>query len=305
MISEGKQVKLDLIGVPTNSAGKKDGVAGAPDALRRAGLVEELGRVCSVVDKGNVSFSAPTTQRDTRSGIIAPDSLVSMTLGLNEAVRKSLKDSKFPLVIGGDCPVLLGCLMACREVNMRTGLLFIDGHEDAYPANQSPTGEAADMELGFALGLDVPGRLQKAIGSKPLVDAENICIMGARDRDLLHKTSVRSLDDTVRLYSDLDLLSNDIESLTEKALQQLHGNAQKVWLHIDLDVLSTESLPAVDYQQPGGLDWEQLEVLGRTAMSHGKIAGCDVTIYNPDMDPDGRFARRIVSFLGSLIASAR
>lgn len=288
---------FELIGVPTNSAGRKNGVAGAPDALPRAGLAEELGRFCDVTDRGNVSFSAPTPQRDTESAIIAPDSLVSMTIGLNEAVRKSLKDGRFPLVIGGDCPVLLGCLMACREQETRTGLLFVDGHEDAYPANQSSTGEAADMELGFALGLDVPGRLQKALGSKPLVDAGNVCIMGARDRDLLRKTNVRSLDETVNLYSDSELLRNDIKSLTKKVLQQLHSNTQKVWLHIDLDVLSTESLPAVDYQQPGGLNWEQLKLLGKTAMSHSAIAGCDVTIYNPDMDQDGRFARRIVSLV--------
>lgn len=72
--------KIDLIGVPTNSAGMNNGVAGAPDAFRGAGLVKELGRFCDVTDKGNVSFSTPTTQRDIESGIIAPDSLVSMTL---------------------------------------------------------------------------------------------------------------------------------------------------------------------------------------------------------------------------------
>lgn len=305
MVDEGKPIELDLIGVPTNSAGKRGGVAGAPEALRRAGLTETLGRSCSVHDLGNVAFSAPTTDRDKGSGIIAPDTLTSMTLGVKEAVRGALQGGRFPLVIGGDCPVLLGCLLACKESDTRTGLLFVDGHEDAYPAQQSPTGEAADMELGFALGLDVPDVLLAAIGPGPLVAAPDVCIMGARDRDVLQKTNVRSLDGTVKLYSDSALLSGGIESLTKKALQQLDGNTQRVWLHIDLDVLSTESLPAVDYQQPGGLSWEQLEVLGKTATSHGKIAGCDVTIYNPDMDPDGRLARRIVSFLGSLIASAR
>jgi arginase len=160
------------------------------------------------------------------------------------------------------------------------------------------------MELGFVLGLDVPDVLRAAIGPGSLVAAADVCIMGARDKDVLQKTGVRLLSDTVELYSDSDLLNGGIETMTRKAVKRL-DSAHRLWLHIDLDASSTESLPVVDYQQPGGLSWEQLEALGKTAMSHGGIAGCDVTIYNPDIDPDGRLARRIVSFLGSLIASAR
>lgn len=301
----GDRKHVDLIGVPTNSAGRKDGVARAPEALRRVGLVAELGRFCDIADRGNVAFSAPTTERNTESKIIAPDSLASMTLGVNTAVREALQGGRFPLVIGGDCPVLLGCLMGCREPDVRTGLLFVDGHEDAYPAHQSPTGEAADMELGFALGLQVPGQIQNVIGPGPLVAAHDVCIMGARDRGILQKTNVRSLADTVELYSDTELLYGYIEGLTTKTLLRLGRETQRLWLHIDLDVLSTDSLPAVDYRQPGGLKWEHLEMLAKTAMSSGKIAGCNVTIYNPDMDSDGRFARRIVKFLGELMTSAR
>lgn len=301
MSGHKKPLDVSLIGVPTNSAGRTDGVARAPDTLRRAGLAEELGMFCSVIDTGDVAFSAPTAARDAESGIIAPGSLASMALGVKESVSRALRRSRFPLVIGGDCPVLLGCLMGCRELGTRTGLLFVDGHEDAYPAHQSPTGEAADMELGFALGLQVPGPLQAAIGPEPLVSAEQVCIMGARDRSVLQQTNVRSLEGMVELYSDSDLVGGDIEGLIRKILQRL-GKTQRLWLHIDLDVLSTESLPAVDYRQPGGLSWEQLENLGKIIMSHGKVAGCDVTIYNPDMDPDRRFARRIVEFLAAVLA---
>jgi arginase len=208
-----------------------------------------------------------------------------------------LQSGRFPLVIGGDCPVLLGCLMAC---NGRTGLLFVDGHEDAYPAHRSPTGEAADMELGFALGLQVPEAMQKVLGPAPLVAASDVCIMGARDKGLLQKTNIRSLDGLVEMYSDSDL-GGDIEGMTRKAVERLARGREKLWLHVDLDVLSTDSMPAVDYQQPGGLSWEQLEALVKTALSCGKVAGCNVTIYNPDMDPDGRHARRIVEFLGTVL----
>jgi arginase len=184
---------------------------------------------------------------------------------------------------------------------MDAGLLFVDGHEDAYPAHKSPTGEAADMELGLALGLEVQERIQLAVGSTPLIDAPRVCIFGARDKKVIQKYGVRSLDGLVDYHDDAELRADNISALAKKALRHL-TKVNKVWLHIDLDVLSTKSLPAVDYQQPGGLSWKQLEELAGAAMSSGNVIGCNVTIYNPDLDPDRHHAKRIVKFLSTILA---
>jgi arginase len=60
------------------------------------------------------------------------------------------------------------------------GVLFVDGHEDAWPPQASPTGEAADMELGFLLGrtTELPPGLRSLI---PQVDPRRITVFGARD----------------------------------------------------------------------------------------------------------------------------
>ncbi|HET6779868.1 MAG TPA: arginase family protein [Nitrososphaera sp.] len=303
MKRKGRQ--LSLIGVPTNSAGKRNGVANAPAALRRAGLVEILGAFCQVRDEGNVSFSMPTVERDAESGIIAYSSLASMVRSVRTSVSHALKEGRFPLVIGGDCPILLGCLAASVETFGPIGLLFGDGHEDSYPPHQSPTGEAADMELGFALGLEVPDLIREAIGSVPLINAPEVCLLGPRDKKILQKTNVRSLDDdrNIEYYDDTTLRKGNIEALMSKVTRQLASKVKGLWLHVDLDVLSTRSLPAVDYQQPGGLSWSQLESLTKTALSSGNVMGLNVTIYNPDLDSDKRFAKRIVKYLQTMLAS--
>ena len=74
------------------------------------------------------------------------------------------------------------------------------------------------------------------------------------------------------------------------------------WLHVDLDVLSSEALPAVDYLQPGGLSWAELETVATTALAHPGCVGLTVTIYSPDLDPDGRHAARIAAFFATLAA---
>ena len=67
--------------------------------------------------------------------------------------------------------------------------------------------------------------------------------------------------------------------------------------------MSTEALPAIDYPQPGGLDWDELAAVATTALS-ADPHGWDVTIYNPELDPTRVHARRIVRFMGTVIERA-
>ena len=69
---------------------------------------------------------------------------------VRDAVAAARGSGRFPLLVGGDCPVILGALSALQADHGRPGLLFVDGHEDAWPPRLSPTGEAADCELGLA-----------------------------------------------------------------------------------------------------------------------------------------------------------
>ena len=77
-----------------------------------------------------------------------------MISGVDHAVGAAWALRRFPLLLGGDCPVLIGALGAAgRAAFGDIGLLFVDGHEDAWPPKTSPTGEAADTELGLVLRL--------------------------------------------------------------------------------------------------------------------------------------------------------
>jgi len=67
------------------------------------------------------------------------------------------------------------------------------------------------------------------------------------------------------------------------------------WLHVDLDVLDQSVLPAVDSPGSPGLTFEQLATLLRALRISGRIAGAEVAIYDPTLDPTGRYARDIVA----------
>jgi arginase len=143
---------LALIGVPANSSGTVDGVARSPAVLRQRGLATALARHRGFTDDGDLVLPAPVPVRGP-SGLLAEDALVTMIGQVAEAVRAARRRGWFPLLLGGDCPVILGALAALQAERNRAGLLFVDGHEDAWPPQASPSGEAADCELGLALRL--------------------------------------------------------------------------------------------------------------------------------------------------------
>ena len=286
---------IGLLGVPTNSSGKTDGVARGPMALREAGLVEAVGRHAEVRDHGDVTLPDPSPARDVDSHVIDPDGLGALVARVRDAVAPILDEGHLTLVIGGDCPLLLGCI-AAASARDGVGLLFVDGHEDAYLPAQSSTGEAADMELAFALGMANASWSTELATVLPLVVPADVRILGPRDAELLRAEGVPSLGDRVSLV-DGDHLASDPTRITAAACAAL---PDPWWFHLDLDVLSTESLPAVDYPQSGGLEWDELEDVATTALS-AHPRGWDVTIYNPDLDPERIHARRIVRFIGSVV----
>jgi arginase len=288
-------VEIGLLGVPSNSSGTADGVALAPAVLREAGLLDALGEALPVVDHGDVPSIPGGPARDAATGMIDPHGLRATVEEVRRGVAAILGEGRFPLVVGGDCPLLLGCLAASGRSGER-GLLFVDGHEDAYPPERSPTGEAADMELGIATGITDVGWWPELAAASPLVRPRDVRILGARDADQLDLDGVPSLADTVPLVDGKALVTDPARE-TSRAVTSL---AVPWWFHVDLDVLATEALPAVDYVQPGGLSWDDLDEVAEVALGAGPV-GWDVTIYNPDLDPTREHARRIVRFLGEAL----
>lgn len=298
---------VELITVGYNSAGVPGGVAAAPRALREAGLAAPRGPGVAVHDPGAVPLGLPHPQRGS-SGLLAEQALVEMVHAVRASTREALASGRLPLVVGGDCPVLLGGLAACREAWRGVGLLFVDGHEDAWPPHRSVTGEAADCELGIALGHHREALPERLRALMPVADPRATVALGPRDGAELAEYGVPSLAPDITLFRPeiLHAAHQDgtLAELVIGRLTRLHDGDRRWWLHTDLDVLSTDHLAAVDYPQPGGLTWTQLRIITRTALAHPGCAGWTVTIYNPDLDPGRAAAPRIVEFVHDCLAAA-
>ena len=153
------------------------GVEDLPEALKAAGLMSDLGAQYG----GRVSPLYYNSERDKSTLLLNPDSIRAFSLQLAEAVAFVLHKRRFPLVLGGDCSIIIGNLLALRRLG-RYGLFFIDGHVDFYQPEASPTGEVADMDLAIVSGRG-PNVLTDIDGLKPLVRDQDIIVFGYRDAD--------------------------------------------------------------------------------------------------------------------------
>ena len=296
-------MNIAIIGVPYNSAGSDSAEALAPHVLREEGLITALSEHADVVDYGDVSLQpAPSTKRDRESGIIAPEALAKMISTTRAAVGRAYDEDRMPLVIGGDCALLLGGLLAARDqLGYSAALLFVDGHEDSYPPRESITGEAADMELGLALGFTKLSGVADVADELPVLDPHEVVLLGPRDRAQVEAEGHRSVGSRAIVLDDTELRAAGIEMTVKRWLDQFQHKPGRFWFHLDWDVLSSEDMPAVSYPQPGGLAWDEVETIARAAIHADHLIGIDTTVYNPQLDSDRTSARKIIAFLAGII----
>lgn len=293
---------LHLILAPCNlglrplSPGHEPGTWRAPGALLAAGLREAVHPAAeSALDKPAYDFAPqPGTRWRNGNGIRA------FNEALAERVGAALGARQFPLVVGGDCSILLGCLAAARRSG-ELALVHVDGHSDfRNPANHefsAELGSAAGADLALAIGLGESLLTDWGQGP-PLVRETNVIQIGEREARDPGWGWGDIADTAITRIEIFELLERGIDWALRRA-RAVTGTL-RFWLHVDLDVIDATLLPAVDSPGSPGLDFDQLATLLRPLAADAACLGCDLTIFDPELDPAGTCARRIVDMLGEV-----
>ena len=282
---------LAIVEAPSILGLRPTGVEDLPDALRAAQLHARL----NVSDVHRVPPLPYDHRRDEATGMLNPRTLRTYTRQLADVVGNVLEQRTRALVLGGDCTILLGNLLALRRRG-RYGLLFLDGHADFYQPDANVNGEAASSELAFATGRG-PASVTTFDGLRPLVDDELVVAIGMRDAEEARSYGSQTLPDSICRF-DLPTLREGVSRTAEQSIAHFRTHdVDGVWIHFDVDVLNDAIMPAVDYRLPDGLSWSEAKDLLRPMWTSGLTVGMDVTIFNPRLDRDGHIARALVDFL--------
>ena len=282
--------RLAIVDAPIDSSGAGRGEEHAPAALRAAGLLQRLG----ARDAGEADARIRDRRREPITGVVGASEVPRASAAIASRVREVLRSGERPLVLGGDCTLLLGVFQALPG---GSGLWFVDGHADFFDGESSPTGEAADMDLAILTGHGPPGLLE---GNEPMLEPAAVVLLGHRPAEL-HPDVAREnarLDPAIQALTAPGVRERGPDRVGSDAAARLAG--RPAWLHLDLDVLDESVLPAVSYPQPLGLDWEELVALLQPLVAAPNLLGVSVADFNPDRDPDTTDAARIVDELASL-----
>jgi arginase len=306
----GRAMDISVISAPISlglrpgAKGQEPGTWRAPEMLLAAGLAD----VVSV--RREIALPRPAYDFHERPGtrIRNGDTLRAFMLELGSHVRDELAAGRFPLVLGGDCSVLLGCLYGARLAGGR-GLVHVDGHSDFFhPGNydtHARLGSAAGMDLALATGRgeDMLTRWPGING--PLVSDEDAVQAGERDAenadyDQYYGDIVRT---AITRLTIQQIRREGMTGTAERILARLEARRlERAWVHVDLDVLDEKVMNAVDSPGTPGFDFAELSTLLRELVGSGRVIGLDVCIYDPDLDPGHRFARPIVRCLADALS---
>jgi arginase len=277
------------------------GVDGLPDALLAAGLATRLHARHAGCIEPRSPYSA---EIDPGTRMLNPLAIAAYSRELADGVGGVLERGEFPIVLGGDCSILLGDMLALRRRG-RFGLLFLDGHADFYNPEANPNGQAASMDLALATGRG-PDVVTSIEGRRPLVRDEDVFVFGYRDAEEQAEYGSQPLAPGIRAMDLAEVHRRGVGAAMHEAIGHLtrSGGPEGFWIHLDADVLDDAIMPAVDYRLPGGLSWDELGATLRAAMLSRRAVGLEVTIYNPKLDPDRSSGRALAQTLGAALASA-
>ncbi|MEU5303801.1 arginase family protein [Streptomyces noursei] len=294
-----------LIDAPSNlglrppAPGAVPGCYKLAGALREQGLLRRLGAL-----EGGVVVPPRYGLGDWREGDgdFHAAAIAAYSARLARRVQGHVRSGDFPVVLGGDCSILLGAVLALRRLG-RYGVAYLDGHGDfRHPGNTEVTGS-----VGAAAGegvAQITGRGQAGLtdieGMRPYVRDEDVSLLGVREADEDQEELARL---GISCTNVGEIRRRGPEAVARAALRRLQNSPlDGFWIHLDADVLDPSVMPAVDSPDPDGLFTDELRALLAPLAASPRCVGITVAIYDPDRDPDGSGAVLLADLLEGVFA---
>jgi arginase len=286
--------KIALIGAPSSAAAFSMGSEKAPAALRAAGLAEKLQAAgYEVVDHGDCAprlFADDDEHRRARN-------LAEIVAGLNDLRTRAelaVKSGGLVLVLGGDCAQVIGLLTGARRYYKHVNLLWFDRDADLNTPASTPSGRIDGMVVAHIIGKGAP-ELVRFWSEAPLVREPDVTLFGLErldppEQEFLAKSPMRHIHAG-------DIHSKGAGKAAHEALAQVHADAREFVLHLDVDAIAQEDFPAVNVPGSGGLRFDEVRASFIEFVKHKNLLGFDVAQYNPDKDPQGSGAKKLVDLL--------
>lgn len=269
-----KNAGVQIIQVPYDSANRSFRMGGGPEHFANNGLTE-------VLQAEGYDFGIETIEASSgfRAEIKTQFELYRL---LARRVAEARKNSRFPLVLSGNCGAVLGAIAGTK----RLGVIWFDAHGDFNTPETTSSGFLDGMSLAIAAGLCWKP-LASSIPNFSPIPGKNILHIGGRDfgaeeRALFEQTGVKVVDAAL-------ITQTHVRESLKSAIENLQVEVETIHLHIDLDVHNPKEAPANEYvTEAGGLSVKQVEEAVGFIRENLEISSATIASYDPKFDPQGK-----------------
>lgn len=178
------------------------------------------------------------------------------------------------LTIGGDCGVEIAPVSFLnRRYDQSLTVIWLDAHGDLNTPGSSPSAHFHGMPLRVLLGDGNEGIVNHAFST---LRPDQVLLVGARELDSPERNFIQEKE--LPIFSAKTINCGEFDQLF-LALDRI--GSEKIYIHLDLDVIEPEEFSYVACPTPGGIQIDRLRDLLSRLKSSFDVVGCSVLEFLP------------------------
>ena len=280
-------MEIQLLAVPYDSGNRSARMGAGPEALLDGGLPHALRKDGHQVHVKIAELPANSWHAEIQTGF----ELMRM---LSVAVRDARDSERLPIVLAGNCNTAVGTVAGLGAD--ATGVVWFDAHADFNTPETTSSGFLDGTAVAILTGRCWTQLAATVPDFTPISDAR-VCLVGTRDID--------SLEGGVLDESSVQVVApRQLHSALPQTLRSINEHVDRVYVHLDLDVLDSGVASANKFAVAGGLTLEDMDYALSQIGQRFRIAGIALTAYDPAADGDGAAAKAAIHLIRTAAALA-
>jgi arginase len=273
-----------ILGVPLRAGSMYPGSENDAQAYRDAELVARLQAAgCRAIDEGDVAIPSYLPHHTIPPIRNWPGPRIAWEC-VAERIRPYLQQpGHVPLLIGCDCSVVMGTTQALVRASAdEVHVLYVDGDFD----DATPDAERCQSAAALAVWLLTH---ESPFWRGPPLKPSQVTVIGPSAASLSDQAGMRSL-------SLADVWHVGPRQAARRALEAVPPSASVV-LHLDIDVLRDQDLPAAYFPHAEGLSWAEAQELLGGLLGDPRVRAIEISEYATLRDLDRRSVSKLVDLL--------
>ncbi len=237
--------------------------------------------------------------------------ILTVTERVSDAVRETLQQNTFPIILGGDHSIAAGTIAGIKAAfpKNRLGVIWIDAHSDLHSPYTTPSGNMHGMPMAISLdedNLDSKVNLLdqetinywyqlKNVGNiAPKIHYQDLVLISVRDSEKPEEYLLRK--NNVKTFSTAELRKRGVERIVIETMMYL-DHCDLILISFDVDSLDPTASRGTGTPVTGGLTEREAGNMLSRMVTHPKVCCFEMVEVNPTLDKENQMAEHAFEIL--------